>query len=246
MDFLPLLLLLAPIDHNVVSVENIGNISNSDHCSIMVELSVDYNDEFESGSVQDWRNADKDGMSEYLRSIDWNIELAVEDPWEAFMRKLEVCFDYFVPVKRRKNVRSRPLWLTNEAKRMCATKRRHFKNYLTSKSSQDFAQYKQSEKKCKKMILKAKRNFEKKVANSDDIKIFSKYVKSKTKNKDSVGPLKSGGVLVSEPDKMCQILNEYFSSVFTTDNGVTHDNYGDKNKGTSILVYMSLLKKSLK
>jgi len=50
---------------------------------------------------------------------------------------------------------------------------------------------------------------------------FCAYVRSKSKVKDSVGPLKdSNGQLVSEKEEMCNLLNEYFGSVFTSENSV--------------------------
>ena len=45
--------------------------------------------------------------------------------------------------------------------------------------------------------------------------IFNAYVRSKSKTKTSVGPLKNGdGVLISDDLEMSEILNNYFGSVF--------------------------------
>ena len=49
-------------------------------------------------------------------------------------------------------------------------------------------------------------------------KSFFSYIKKKTKNKVSVGPLKDGPDLVTESDKMATILNEWYCSVFTEEN----------------------------
>jgi len=52
-------------------------------------------------------------------------------------------------------------------------------------------------------------------------KSFYAFVRSKSKIKDSGGPLKeSTGQLVSEKEEMCNLLNEYFGSVFTSENSV--------------------------
>ena len=48
---------------------------------------------------------------------------------------------------------------------------------------------------------------------------FSAYVRSKSKVKDEVGPLKdSNGYFVSENEEVRELLNLYFGSVFTTEN----------------------------
>ena len=52
-----------------------------------------------------------------------------------------------------------------------------------------------------------------------DPKSFYAYVRSKSKTKTSVGPLKNGdGVLISDDLQMSEILNSYFGSVFTKEN----------------------------
>ena len=71
-----------------------------------------------------------------------------------------------------------------------------------------------------KNTKKAKKQFEKKLAK--DIKVnpksFYSYVRSKTKVKDVVGPLKDeNGDAVTDCERMSELLNDYFGSVFTTE-----------------------------
>ena len=67
-------------------------------------------------------------------------------------------------------------------------------------------------------IRKTKKSFEKKLSvniNSDP-KSFYAYVRSKSKTKTKVGPLiDSQNMPVEEEEQMCEILNKYFSFVFT-------------------------------
>ena len=52
-----------------------------------------------------------------------------------------------------------------------------------------------------------------------DPKSFYAYVRSKSKTKSSVGPLKNDdGVLISDDLQMSEMLNSYFGSVFTKEN----------------------------
>ena len=69
-------------------------------------------------------------------------------------------------------------------------------------------------------IRKSKKTFEKKLAGN--IKKNSKnlyaYVRSKQKVRDKVGPLENSRNIISDGFQMAEVLNEYFSSVFTTEN----------------------------
>jgi len=53
----------------------------------------------------------------------------------------------------------------------------------------------------------------------DNPKSFYRYVRSRTKSKDKVGPLKdSFGNVIDDNKGMCDMLNKFFGSVFTTEN----------------------------
>ena len=72
-----------------------------------------------------------------------------------------------------------------------------------------------------KEIRKAKNTFEKKLVNSikRNPKSFYSYVRSRCKTKDKVGPLKDeNGKLVLDDKDRAQLLNTFFSSVFTKEN----------------------------
>ena len=56
------------------------------------------------------------------------------------------------------------------------------------------------------------------MANDGNKKPFNAYIKSRTKSKTSVGPLKDNGILVADNLKMTEILNSFFCSVFTNEN----------------------------
>src|SRR6184192_3994374 len=73
---------------------------------------------------------------------------------------------------------------------------------------------------CKKIIMQ-KIKFEQNLANNikQDSKSFYSYVRSKQRSKVRVGPLKdSAGNIVSDSGAIADLLNSYFSSVFTVEN----------------------------
>ena len=80
------------------------------------------------------------------------------------------------------------------------------------------ARYEQLERDVKTKIRKAKRNREKELSKSTDKNgnKFRNYIKSKTKVKTSLGPLKNAeGNLTAEDKAMASILNNFFSGVFS-------------------------------
>ena len=66
-------------------------------------------------------------------------------------------------------------------------------------------------------IREAKKYHELELANKikEDPKSFYAYIRSKASNKVRVGPLWSEGRVVADDRDMAEILNNYFSSVFT-------------------------------
>ncbi len=73
----------------------------------------------------------------------------------------------------------------------------------------------------KKMIWSAKRKFEKRLADgyNENSRPFYSYIKKKTKSRPSIGPFKDKNEkVVTEDQEMAEVLNEFFSSVFTKEN----------------------------
>ena len=66
----------------------------------------------------------------------------------------------------------------------------------------------------------AKKKFERKLAKEakKKPKMFYSYLRSKIKNKSSIGPLKDGDKVVSDDIGMANVLNKFFATVFTIEN----------------------------
>ena len=60
--------------------------------------------------------------------------------------------------------------------------------------------------------------YEKKLADNMNQKLFNAYLKSKTKTKPLIGPLKTDNNTVSDNTEMSTIFNNYFCSVFSIEN----------------------------
>ena len=92
--------------------------------------------------------------------------------------------------------------------------------YRRTRKDEDYANYKEALNLATTEIRKSKRTFEQKLAGNikNDSKSFYAYVRSKQKVRDKVGPLENNrGNIISDGFQMAEVLNEYFSSVFTTE-----------------------------
>ena len=89
--------------------------------------------------------------------------------------------------------------------------------YRHTRKDEDYANYKEALNVATTEIRKSKR---KKLAGNikNDSKSFYAYVRSKQKVRDKVGPLENNrGNIISDGFQMAEVLNEYFWSVFTTE-----------------------------
>ena len=210
-------LVFANRPENILNIEALGNLSNSDHTILSVD--VIFRSKFNSSEemIHDWKNGDTEGLKEYLRMVNWNVELDgldAEECWYSFKGKLESGINQFIPkARRRKN--NNHQWMTRQVKRIVRQKQRHYNLYQADRTKANFDQYKKTEKACKKSVRSAKRKFEQNIAKNGNKRPFNSYIKSKTASKINIGPLKVGNNLVSDNLGMATILNNTFSSVFT-------------------------------
>ena len=95
-----------------------------------------------------------------------------------------------------------------------------WKVYRRTRKDEDYANYKEALNLATTEIRKSKRTFEIKLADNikNDSRSFYVYVRSKQKVRDKVRPLENNrGNIISDGFQMVEVLNEYFSSVFTTE-----------------------------
>ena len=208
-------------DRNLVlDVQNIGALGKSDHTMMLVTLDGAIRRSSTSEHIPDWRRADMDGLKRELAEIDWETKFrdqTCETSWSEFKSALDELQAKYVPLKLRR-VSNRPVWMNTSLLRSIRKKRRMWKAYTATEQYQDYLAYKAFEKQVQKSVKQAKRKYERNLAKQakKNPKEFYSYLKTKTSNKESVGPLKSDtGDVVTDDATMAGMLNSFFSSVFT-------------------------------
>ena len=214
----------------VFDVNNVGNIGNSDHAAINIELLIKCDRPENVIKCRDWCNGDSEGFKTRLADIQWRHHLSNltgTEVWNKFDSLVQSSLDEFIPVTTLKHKSKRPLWMNKHCKHACNRKSRLFRVYLKHKSKENFDRYKEAERICAKTVRNAKKRFEKKLANNNDKKKFSSYVKSRTKLKEPIGPLKVNGTFIHDEKQICDILNTFFGSVFTRESVDTIPHFED-------------------
>ena len=210
---------LSSNDDIVKDVEGLCHLGSSDHLMLLITMkgSVTRNVTFEE--VPDWRNADFSLLRDELRGVNWGMEgLDTLKSWSFVKEKIWEAEDKSVPKKRRR-VGCRPLWMQQNVMRIIRKKKRLWATYKKTKDYEEYLAYKKVENETKKLVRQAKRKFEKKLAKEakKKPKMFYSYLRTKTANKSSIGPLKDDGKVVSDEMGMANILNKFFASVFTVE-----------------------------
>ena len=211
-------LLLTNDPENIISVESLGNLGNSDHCIIEVEMLYKAKVSENETLFPDWQNCDTEGLQKHFDNVNWNNCLSgkdVESQWLCFKQIINEGVDKYVPKKKRSR-QNNCVWMDKKVKNLINYKKRLFKLVKTNRSEDNVNRLRLAEKKCKNAVRKAKKNYEKKLsANGSNVKKFHAYIRSKTKIKFPVGPIKKNGETITDNKKMANLLNQYFGTVFT-------------------------------
>jgi len=151
-----------------------------------------------------------------LNAVDWYTQLgslSAEDGWRVFRDKFELEHK-FIPEKILSMKKKKPLWMTHTAHKVVSRKRQIYRKYKNTTHPAVIEAFKAA----RREVKKAKRQFELNLANNIkvDRKSFFAYVRSKSKSNVNVSSIAdSQGELTSDSKAKAEMLNDFFSSVFT-------------------------------
>ena len=141
-----------------------------------------------------------------------------------------------VPIQTKKRKINCAPWMHNYCVKLVYTKYRQWKKYCHSQKCSDYMKYCEIRNKATPSVHFAKRKYETGISLEvkENLKLFSKFVTSKTQIKTGIGDLQdeNGKIITNDMDK-AESLNSFFSSVFT------------KNEDDSIPAYEAYIALSL-
>ena len=216
-------LILSTEEHMIEDTTILPPLSNSDHNVISFSLIVEERLSDDSTvRIVDYNKADWEGIRDVLGRVEWDEWITdnatTEENLETFTTILESACKG-IPT-RKKTRRRRSVWMNRKARKAIRKKANTWKKYRQTGNAVDHEQYRKALNKATKTVKKAKGDFEIKLAAEikRDSKSFFSYARYKLRTKEKIGPLRDmNGNLIEEPKLMAILFNEFFSSVFTTE-----------------------------
>ena len=225
-------LVITNCPEKIISIIDSGRLGKSDHSMLLIEVEGGKTGK-ERKSGKCWNKANWPEFADYL-NVNWEGQISqksTEEAWSFLRDKIDSGTEKFVPsfTSTRK---TRPPWLTQQITREIRAKRRAWKAWKKDGIPALRTRYENLRKSVTKMIRNAKRKMEKELANerSKNEKKFSRYIRSKTKSRTTIGPLqgRDGNKITGDKD-MANELNMQFSSVFTRDHSGRIPDMEDEN-----------------
>ena len=168
------------------------------------------------------RHADFETMREILSHVDWHdslTPLSIHEAWEFFTVHFNDTLGQCIPLTRQ--YKNKNIYMSSEARRLKNRRNKLWKKYMTSKSVDDFHRYSVVRNELRTLTRTLRRDFERNLTFNikSNPKAFWRYVNSRLKVHPTIGDLQcpDGSTAHLDKDK-AELLNQYFTSVFTHEN----------------------------
>ncbi len=211
-------------DNNCIT--NVKVLSNpilaSDHLPVsfsLSNLSVPPGDP-SSTLIYDYKNADYVGLGNFLQRQNWDLLFencaSANNIYDVFCDVMYAGVEVYVPKKRvRKSFAFR---LPRTLRRLRARRNALYRNRNVDEASRVL--YRDCCREWREKVLAYNEKMEAKCINSGNVRRFYKFANSKLKKKQGLAPLRrEDGSLTCDDNEKSELLNAFFGSVFTHDNG---------------------------
>ncbi len=219
--------LLFSNDPSIVSrIELTPPLGSSDHASIICYFQLVNSREVTGrGEMfrRDYRNADWASYRRHLEETDWDAVFHCKDTddlWDAFAAAINRALSDAVPKKmskQRNRHRKRP-WQTRELLHAVRGNRSAWRRFQAAPTPQNDLFRKEASKRLCNITKSAVQQCEQAIATNitGNSKGFWSYVRSKTRVRDAVAPLKDliTEEITADPFNCAKILSDFFASVF--------------------------------
>ena len=217
-------LVLTNEDDLISTIVHSDPLGLSDHQVLTFHLIINMEDDITTFKHRyNLHKGDYHAMRKEAEAMDWS-QLYIKnlnEMWEGFSQTIKESMEKNIPkTKIASKRRLQPSWMSKKALRKIKKKYKLFKRFLETNSGAAYRRYIVMRDKCKKEIKKAKKKHERKIAEDckENPKTFWKYVQEQTKAKQGISALKDqDGELKTAEDQKADILNDFFTSVYTTD-----------------------------
>ena len=217
-------LLLVNEPNLVCDVEVQDNFSTSDHYKICATIKVNPKVEIQPIPKRNFWNGDYDSFAVFLDSVDWPLVFmhcaSVNDFWQAFLCVVYTGIDCYIQFAKTNGRNSQKNKLTATVVKAKREKQIRCRIVKRNGTPANVLRAREATRNARNAIRKHHEKQESDVLKSGDPKKFFGYVNSRLTCRPSIAILKDeSGESVADPVEKASLLNEYFGSVFITDNG---------------------------
>ncbi|WAR02240.1 YWV1-like protein [Mya arenaria] len=167
------------------------------------------------------------------KKVSWQDikDMNVDDAWQFILGHIGHCIDTYIPKSSIKKGIIKPKWMDYYCLRKLKKKYHLWKRFTFSRSYVDYQKYCRARNQVTTAIRFSKKKYQKGVVESTkkSPKSFWSFIKGETKSKTSIADLKDkeGNTITGDAEK-ARVLNDFFSSVFTTEGNEELPNFSRK------------------
>lgn len=221
-------LILTSVDAKISDLTYLPPIGSSDHNVILFDSLISSTTPIEDVPLiqYDWLRADYASIQRELVSVNWNqifqYSITVEECWKSFCHITTNIINKFVPTfcpkAAKQNHKKRyPQYI----KTLIKDKAVAWKRWKITKTDRDKAAYSDSANKCTIAITNYNYAQELNLLRKNNLGSFYRFVNNKLSSKSTITSIRlPNGTLTDDPVIKSKIFNDFFSSVFTTDDGI--------------------------
>ena len=215
-------LVISSQENLVVNTRTGEHLGNCDHNTVRFDINLPFIQHKNSVLVPNFHEANYSGLSIALDEITLNQSATVEDAWSSFKQQFMNLQNIYIPLRDKKQAtNNKPRWYNNNIAQAIRQRDKLYRAKKSSENSVTINSYNNARREVKKLIRQAKRQYELQIAqeSTKDPKAFYGYINNRKQLKSGIGPLIGrNGDLTSDNYEIASSLNEYFKSVFTTEN----------------------------
>ena len=217
---------------NITVGENIGK---SDHKIVRFQINVPQHRDKKIVKKLDYRQSNWTQLKEYIKNLEYNETGSIDIHWDSFAEKYKEKRSRCIPFRKvLPNGTPQPKWFNRTIANTIKKRDRKHKSMGLHPSRCEINEHIKLCRKVDKLVRNAKISEEKRVASvsKENPKEFFGYVNSRKPIKNNISPLRdSEGNLVTSDLGKAELMNKYFTSVFTTENLSTIPEPGVKYEG---------------
>ena len=236
----------------ISNIEHMAPMGKSDHDVLLISLDTPKPKDTNTEPRYNFFKTNFTAFKEFASNQEWsNLDnMDLNDSWLYFTNFLHEGIDKFVP-KSKPPKRRQPIWMNPKALKCIKKKYILYKRYLTSHTHYDYQRYLEIRNETKREIRRAVKEYERNVAKNSksNSKAFWKYVNNKLKRPTGISNLKNGDKLTKSDEEKANVLNKFFSSVFTvedTENMPTLNPHNDDQFLSEIILTKQAVTSKLK